>query len=64
MESTIDVSKTDRWQVCIKIDSDCDMVNQLGEGLAELDAREALKHPPESQVYKWASKVQLVTLSW
>ena len=57
MVSTIEVSK-DGMKMNLKIDSACEMVKQLGEGLAEVSLRDALKPHAESIVYEWASKVR------
>ncbi|MFC1920265.1 DUF6951 family protein [Chloroflexota bacterium] len=58
MVSTITVSKKDRWQVNLKIDSKCEMIIKIGEELAEMDMRDAMKPQSESSVYKCASKVR------
>ena len=58
MVSTIDVSRDGQWQVKLIINSDCDMVKELGEKLAQIDLRDALKSQAESIVYEWASRVR------
>jgi hypothetical protein len=60
MVSTIEVSKNG-MNISLKIDTECKMVKQLGEGLAEVSRREALKPQVESAVYQWSSKVRCHT---
>ena len=53
--TTIEVVETDQWHVRLKLDSNCEMVTKMGESLAELDLRDALKSQVDSVVYKLAS---------
>jgi hypothetical protein len=53
---TVEVVKVDRQRVRIEVTSECEMVAKMGESLAELDCRDVLKPPVDSEVYKVASE--------
>ncbi len=59
MVCTIDISKIDRQQVNLKIETKCDMVREMSEQSAIMKLRDVLKLPVDSIVYEYASKCQL-----
>ena len=59
MTVTIEVVKVGKRRVRVEITSDCEMVTRMGESLAELDQRDALKPLLHSEVYQCASEYRL-----
>ena len=55
-KATIEVTKIGKCRVKLKIDSDCEIIAQAGNSLAEIDLKEAMKSPVDSVVYKQFSK--------
>ncbi|MBN2239239.1 MAG: hypothetical protein JW712_05660 [Dehalococcoidales bacterium] len=43
MECTIEVTKADRMNFVVKIETKCEMVKKLAEGISEINLRNALK---------------------
>ena len=56
MSSTIEVSRVDRKQVSLRIETGCDIVREIGDQLALMELRYIFKSPAESIVYEYASK--------
>jgi hypothetical protein len=59
MVCNIEVSKVDRQQLNLKIETKCDMICELNKELDVLGLRDTLKPPGESIVYDYASKYRL-----
>ena len=56
MATSIAVSNGSRGVVGLEIDTKCEMINKMGEALAEVQVREALKSHVDSIVYRKASE--------
>ena len=59
MVCSIEVSKIDRQQVGLTIETKCDMIRELGEQAAVLQSRDVLKPPVQSTLYEYALKSRL-----
>ena len=59
MVCNIDISKIDRQQVSLKIETKCDMIREMCEQAATMKLRDVLKLPVESIVYEYASKCRI-----
>jgi hypothetical protein len=59
MVCNIEVSKVDRQQYNLKIETKCDMICQLNKKLDVLGLWDTLKPPGESIVYDYASKCRM-----
>jgi hypothetical protein len=57
--ATIEVLKLSPRSVKVNITSECEMVTKMGESLAELRLRDALRPQVDSEVYKCASECGL-----
>ena len=57
----LEVIKTGRRRVTVRIESDCEMVLQLSELLADISLLDALKTCIDSDIYKYASVCKLHT---
>ena len=59
MVCIIEVSKIDRRQVSLKIETKCDIVQEVCEQAAIMEVWDVLKLPVESIVYEYASKCRI-----
>jgi hypothetical protein len=61
MVCKIDISKIDRQQVSLKIETKCEKIREMCEQAAIMKLRDVLKLPVESIVYEYASKCRIHT---
>jgi hypothetical protein len=59
MTATIEVVKVGNRKFSVEVTSDCEMVSKLAKSLVELDQRDALKLPLDSDVYKYATQCRV-----
>jgi len=57
MECTVEVSKIDRMNFNVKVESKCQMVTKLGEQFKTINMRDALKKYGQSVVFEQASQI-------
>lgn len=58
MKSTVEVSKIDRMNFSVKIESACTMINEMAGVISEINLRDALIPQNKSKVYEAASNAK------